>query len=130
MRISLRGFLRPLFRVFSGVTSALTGTGVCEFMQSELAANRQRPLVSTNATAIALEATANAIILLSHLFFARVQFSIFLWSGLGTLIGAQIRAALAPPASHCSNAKNVWLEPSYHFRVLCVSRCEYQLNIN
>jgi uncharacterized membrane protein YfcA len=78
--------------VFSGTSSALTGTGQAELMQPLLMLIKKIDVRKANATAIALEASGNILISLFNLKTGNINFSILLWTGLGVIIGAQIGA--------------------------------------
>jgi uncharacterized membrane protein YfcA len=78
--------------LFSGASSALTGTGQAELMQPLLMLIKKIDVRKANATAIALEATGNILISLFNLKTGNINFSILIWTGLGVIIGGQIGA--------------------------------------
>ncbi|MFN8847047.1 MAG: sulfite exporter TauE/SafE family protein [Bdellovibrionales bacterium] len=82
----------PFVALFSGTSSALTGTGQAELMQPLLMLVKKIDVRKANATAIALEASGNILISIFNLKTGNINFSILLWTGLGVIIGGQIGA--------------------------------------
>ncbi|MBY0384973.1 sulfite exporter TauE/SafE family protein [bacterium] len=81
-----------LVAVFSGMSSALTGTGQAELMQPLLVLIKKIDLRKANATAIALEASGNLFISAFNLQSGNINYSILMWTGAGVIIGGQIGA--------------------------------------
>ena len=82
--------------VFSGIFSASTGTGVAEMNQPLLEQQGKLATKRANATAIALEAIADATITVVNLKLGFIRPEILIFSASGVLIGGQIGAALSP----------------------------------
>jgi len=82
--------------VFSGIFSASTGTGVAEMNQPLLEQQGNLATKRSNATAIALEAIADATITVVNLKLGFIRPEILVFSASGVLIGGQIGAALSP----------------------------------
>ncbi|MBN2161076.1 MAG: sulfite exporter TauE/SafE family protein [Spirochaetes bacterium] len=74
----------------AGFFSASTGTGVCELGQPLLEKGLRIKTRRANATAILVEATADWIITILNVHAGFIMIDIWIFSGLGVLLGGQI----------------------------------------
>lgn len=73
-----------------GFFSATTGTGICELSQPLLERGLKVKTKRANATAILVEASADWVITILNLHVGFIKMDLWLFTGLGVLIGGQI----------------------------------------
>ncbi|PKL38537.1 MAG: hypothetical protein CVV44_11690 [Spirochaetae bacterium HGW-Spirochaetae-1] len=73
-----------------GLFSATTGSGICELAQPVLERGLNIKTKRANATAILVEATADWVITILNLHAGLILWDLWIFTGTGTLIGAQI----------------------------------------
>jgi uncharacterized membrane protein YfcA len=73
-----------------GFFSAATGTGICEMAQPTLERGFKLKTKRANATAILIEATGDWVITILNLNAGLIRWDIWLFSGMGVIIGGQI----------------------------------------
>jgi uncharacterized protein len=78
-----------------GFFSAATGTGVCELAQPLLERGLNIKTRRANATAILVEATADWIITILNLHAGLIRWELWIFTGLGVVIGGQIGPAIS-----------------------------------
>lgn len=79
----------------SGLFSATTGTGVCEMSQPLLEKGLKVETKRANATAILVEAAADWCITILNLHAGLIMMDILIFTGTGTILGAQVGARVA-----------------------------------
>jgi len=79
----------------AGLFSATTGTGICEISQPMLERGLRLKTKRANATAILIEATGDWIITILNLHAGLIIWELWLFTGTGVVIGAQIGVYLS-----------------------------------
>lgn len=79
----------------AGFFSATTGTGICEISQPLLERGMGVQLKRSNATAILVEAAGDWVITILNLHAGLIKWEIWIFAGIGVLIGGQIGPAIS-----------------------------------